>query len=415
MGSQTVTPEARAVEQEPAVPPPSSNTRGRSRAFLIFGLVLLIAAAVAVFWWLGARQFEETDDAQVDAHLNSITSRIDGTITAVYVDDNQAVKTGMPLVDLDQRDYRVSLNQAVAQLSQAQSTVVAEQPQVPLTQVESSTSISSGESDVANAQAALAAAEGERAADAAKLTEAEANSARAQADLLRFQRLVAQDEISKQDYDGAVAAAKAQAAIVAQNRALVEAANRTVDGRRAQLASSRSKLSQYQTSAPSQLAIRRATVRSNQAGAQAARAQVDQAQLRLSYTKIVAPVNGIVMKRSAEVGAHIAAGQQLLQVAQINDLWITANFKETQLAAIRPSQAATVHVDALKQDFEGYVESIGGSTGAVSSVLPPENATGNYVKVVQRIPVRIRLKPGQPNLEKLRPGMSVEPRVRIGA
>ncbi len=415
MSSQTVTPEAPAIQRTAGTPAASSNTRGRARAFLIFGLVLLAAAIGAVFWWLGARQYETTDDAQVDAHLNSVNSRIDGTITAVYVDDNQAVKAGMPLVELDPRDYQASLNQSLAQLSQAQSTVIAEQPQVPLTQVESSTSISSGESDVANAQAALATAQGERASDAAKLIEAEANSAKAQADLQRYQRLVAQDEISKQDYDAAVAAAKAQAAIIQQNRALVEAADRTVDGRRAQLASSQSKLSQYRTSAPSQLAIRRATVRSNQAAAQAARSQVEQAQLKLSYTRILAPVDGIVLKRSAEVGAHVAAGQQLLQIAQINNLWITANFKETQLASVRPSQSASIHVDALKQDFQGYVESIGGSTGAVSSVLPPENATGNYVKVVQRIPVRIRLNPGQRNLDKLRPGMSVEPRVRIGS
>jgi membrane fusion protein, multidrug efflux system len=127
----------------------------------------------------------------------------------------------------------------------------------------------------------------------------------------------------------------------------------------------------------------------------------------------VAPVAGIVMKRSAEVGAHISAGQQLLQIAQIGDLWVTANFKETQLRAIRPGQAVSIRVDALKQSFDGYVDNLGAATGAVASVLPPENATGNFVKVVQRIPVRIRFKPNQDGLDRLRPGMSVEPDVRI--
>jgi membrane fusion protein (multidrug efflux system) len=154
-------------------------------------------------------------------------------------------------------------------------------------------------------------------------------------------------------------------------------------------------------------------VQSNQANAQVAQAAAEQAQLNLTYTKITAPVPGIVMKRSAEVGAHIAAGQELMEISQIDDVWVTANFKETQLRNIRPQQPVTIHVDALNQDFNGYVQDIGGSTGSVSSVLPPENATGNYVKVVQRIPVRIRFKPNQNGLNRLRPGMSVEPQVRI--
>jgi membrane fusion protein (multidrug efflux system) len=163
------------------------------------------------------------------------------------------------------------------------------------------------------------------------------------------------------------------------------------------------------------MALRRAAVASEQASVKTAQVQVEKAQLNLAYTKITAPVSGIVMKRSAEVGAHVAAGQQLLTIAQIDDIWVTANFKETQLRNIRPQQPATLHVDSLRQDFEGYVENIGGSTGAISSVLPPENATGNYVKIVQRIPVRIRFKKDQKGLERLRPGMSVEPEVRIGA
>ena len=392
----------------------AGNTRGRRRAFTIFFIVLFIVGLSGFLYWLQIRRFESTDDAQVDAHLNPISARIDGTITKVYVDDNQMVKAGDPLVELDPSDYKVALDQALAQLVQARSMVVAQQPNVPITQVENTTNISTGVADVANAQAALAAAERDRDSAAAKVTESEANNARAQADLARYKLLIAKEEVSEQEYDQIVAAAKAQAAAVTSNQASLQAAAQTVDQRRAQLEEAQSRLAQYRRNAPQQLAIRRATVESQQASANTAQTQVEQAQLKLSYSRITAPVSGIVMKRSAEVGAHISAGQQLLVIAQIADLWVTANFKETQLRNLRPGEAASIHVDALRQDFDGYVENIGGSTGAVSSVLPPENATGNYVKVVQRIPVRIRFKPNQQGLDRLRAGMSVEPNVRIG-
>jgi membrane fusion protein (multidrug efflux system) len=175
-----------------------------------------------------------------------------------------------------------------------------------------------------------------------------------------------------------------------------------------------SRLRQYEQTGAHQVAIRQAAVRSQVANSQSAQAQLEQAQLRLSYTKIVAPVSGIAMKRSAEVGARVAAGQPLVTIAQDDELWVTANFKETQLAVLRPRQTARIYVDALHRNFDGYVDTIGGSTGAVSSVLPPENATGNYVKVVQRIPVRLRFRPNQDGLALLRAGMSVEPEVLIG-
>ncbi|HZS56079.1 MAG TPA: HlyD family secretion protein [Bryobacteraceae bacterium] len=417
MSTQIQTPETE-VKSPVAAPPkaspsPARVTKGRRRAFTIFFAILLIIGAGGVLYWLHARNFESTDDAQVDAHLIPVTSRVDGTVIRVYVEDNQTVKAGDPLVDLDPRDYQAALDQALAGLSQARSLVIAQQPNIPITQVENTTNISTGEADVANAQAALSAAERDRESDAARLTEAEANNARAQADLARYKLLIAKEEVSQQEYDQVVAAAKAQQATVAAAEATLQSAAQIVDQRRAQLAQAQSKLAQYRNNAPQQIAIRRATVQSNQASAQSAQAQVKQAQLKLGYTKITAAVAGIVMSRSAEVGAHIAAGQQLMQIAQIGDLWVTANFKETQLRNIQPQQAATIHVDALKQDFDGYVENIGGSTGSMASVLPPENATGNYVKVVQRIPVRIRFKPNQNGLDRLRLGMSVEPEVRI--
>jgi membrane fusion protein (multidrug efflux system) len=402
----------------PLVPPvgdkkPEPVTRGRGRAFTIFFVVLLIAAGVGIYFWLQSREFESTDDAEVEAHLNSISSRVDGSITHVYVDNNQIVKAGDPLVDLDPRDFQVTIDQTRAQLAQARSQVTAQQPNVPIMQVESSTNITGAEADVANAEAAVGVAERDRESAAARLAEAQANAAKAQADLARYTMLIKNEEVSEQEFDQVAANAKAQDASVAANRAAVESAGRTVEQRRAQVAQVKTRLSQYMTNAPAQLAIRQANVQSQQANAQTAQAMLEQAELKLSYTKIVAPAAGIVLKRSAEVGERINAGQQLLMIAQIADIWVTADFKETQLHNIHPGQSARIHVDALGQDFEGYVETIGGSTGAISSVLPPENATGNYIKIVQRIPVRLRFKPNQNGLDRLRPGMSVEPDVRI--
>jgi membrane fusion protein, multidrug efflux system len=390
-------------------------TRGRGRAFTIFFLFLAVAAGVGIYFWLQSREFESTDDAEVEAHLNSISSRVDGAIIKVYVDDNQIVKVGDPLVDLDPRDFQVAVDQARGQVAQASSQVTAQQPNIPITQIESSTNITGAEADVANAEAAVGVAERDRESAAARLAEAQANAAKAQADLSRYKLLIKNEEVSQQEFDQVAATAQAQQAAVDANRANVESAGRTVQQRQAQLAQVKSRLSQYTTNAPALLAIRQANVQSQRANEQTSQAMLEQAELKLGYTKIVAPAAGIVLKRSAEVGERINAGQQLLMIAQIGDIWVTANFKETQMHNIHPGQSARIHVDALRLDFEGYVETIGGSTGAVSSVLPPENATGNYIKVVQRIPVRLRFKPNQNGLDRLRPGMSVEPDVRIGS
>ncbi len=402
----------RTLRPMPAPPP---VTRGRGRAFIIFFLLLFIAAGVGIYFWLQSRQFESTDDAEVEAHLNAISSRVDGAVTRVYVDDNQFVKAGDPLVDLDPRDFQVTIDQARAQVAQARSQVTAQRPNVPITQIESSTNITGAEADVANAEAAVGVAERDRESAAARLAEAQANAAKAKADLARYTLLIKNEEVSQQEFDQVAATTKAQDAAVDANRANVEAAARTVQQRQAQVAQVKSRLAQYQSNAPAQLAIREANVQSQQANQQTAQAMLEQAELKLSYTKIVAPAAGIVLKRSAEVGERINAGQQLLMIAQIDDIWVTANFKETQMHNIHPGQSTRIHVDALRLDFEGYIETIGGSTGAISSVLPPENATGNYIKIVQRIPVRLRFKPNQSGLDRLRPGMSVEPDVRIGS
>jgi len=404
---------ASPADSSVTAPPPPSATRGRGKAFAIFFAVLILAAIGGTLYWMHIRQFETTDDAEVDGHLNAISPRVEGTILKVYVDDNQVVKAGDPLVDLDPRDYQVALDQAEAQLAQAQTMVSAQQPNIPITQVQNSTNISGSEADLANAQAALATAERDVETARARLLEAEANNEKAQADLERYKTLIAKEEVSKQEFDSVASTAKAQAAGVSAAKGTVEADLQIVNQKRALVAQSQSRLTQYQRNAGSELAVRRAAVISEEASAKTSQVQVEKAKLNLAYTKVTAPVNGIVMKRSAEVGMHVAAGQQLLTIAQTEDLWVTANFKETQLRNIKPKQSVVLHVDALNQDFQGYVDDVGGATGAITSVLPPENATGNFVKVVQRIPVRIRFNKNQAGMERLRPGMSVEPEVRV--
>ena len=392
---------------EPGPPRP----RRRNRGLLIAGVIGILILIGGFLFWRYAQTYESTDDAQVDGHLNAIASRIQGTITAVYVDANQQVSAGQVLADLDPRDYQVATDQAKAQVSQAEAQIQAENPNIPITQTTTATTSSMMLAEVHTAEAAVAAAEGEYAAALARLREAEANNAKAQADVARYKLLVDKDEIPRQQYDQVVATAKALEAGVESNRASADSARKIVDQRRAQVEEAKTRLTQVAENAPQQLAISRANLNSRQAGAQMAKAQLERALLDLSYTKIVTPISGIVSKRAAEVGNRVQPGQQLFMIAQTSDLWVTANFKETQLRRMRPGLPVTIEVDAFKQKFDGYVESMPAATGAISSLLPPENATGNYVKVVQRLPTRIRFKQGQAGLERLRPGMSVVPTV----
>jgi membrane fusion protein, multidrug efflux system len=298
-------------------------------------------------------------------------------------------------------------------LAQARSQLAGERPSVPSTEVQNSTNILGAQADVAGAQAAVATAERDRDQAEAQVLQQEAANARAQSDLERYTILAVKQEISKIDFDQSDSNAKQQAANLQAVQAALLAAARTVDQRKAQLDQARSKLVQNEQNAAPQLSIRHASVDQQRANLQTAEAQLEQAQLNLNYAKIVAPVSGVVMKRFAQVGARVNAGQQLLTISEIGYLWVTANFKETQLLHMHPGQHASIHVDSLDRDFTGSVDSIGGATGSIASTLPPENATGNYVKVVQRIPVRITLDPNQDGLDMLRPGMSVEPNVHV--
>jgi membrane fusion protein, multidrug efflux system len=390
-----------------------SNAEGRRRTLLFAAIVGIVILVGAVSFWLYSRTYESTDDAQVDGHLNGITARIDGDVKAVHVEENQSVKSGDVLVELDPRDYEVAVEQAQAQLLKAQAGERAENPNLPITQSNSETSVSTSKSEVANAEAGLAAAERDQLAAQSRLQEVEANNSKAQADVARYKALVEKDEVSRSEYDQVIATSRALAASVESARASAEAAQKVVDQRRAQLDEARGRMESATVNAPNQVAISRANLQSKQADVQAMKAQLDRAQLDLSYCKIIAPVAGVVTKRTAEAGEHVSKGQRLVTLADLADLWVTANFKESQLKQMHAGQSVTISVDAFDQDFDGTVEAMPGSTGSVTSLLPPENATGNYVKVVQRLPVRIRFKPGQPGLERLRPGMSVVPKVWV--
>lgn len=427
--SQTQTPEA-PPQNQPQQPPqgaqapkperkpetkPKKSMGRRIREhpikFLIFLIVLVAAVIIGMRLWAYFDSYESTDDAQIDGDIYAVTSRIAGTIKAVYVEDNQQVKAGQLLVELDPRDFDVALSQSQAALNESRSLVAVAQPNVPLTSVTTETTLATSATDIAQQRAAVAGAQRDHESALADVRKAEADNIKAQADLSRYKQLVAKDEISQQQYDQADAAAKAAAANVDANRAKAEAAERAIEEAQAKLEQAQTKQTEAQRNRPQEIAIQNATVRSREASAARQQTLVDQAQLNLTYTKIVAPVDGVIGKKNAEPGQQVAPGQQLMADVPLGNIWVTANFKETQLKKMHPGQRATIHVDSYDKDYEGTVESVAGATGARFSLLPPENATGNYVKVVQRVPVRIRIKEGQDPNHELRPGMSVDPKV----
>jgi membrane fusion protein (multidrug efflux system) len=335
----------------------------------------------------------------VDGYITAVSSRVSGTVVAVHFDDNQQVKQGDVLVELDPADLQVALAQGRAAVAQAQAQLEAEQPGVSITETTNRTALDTLQRAIDNAQADLEAVSRE-------LDQAEATNRYAQQQKQRAVDLLAQKVIPQQEYDQRVSAADAAAAVVATAR-------KHIDQRRATLASAQSRLAETRANNPRTLVEKQATLSVRQANLQLAKAQLNQAELNLSYAKVTAPVAGVLGKRSVNVGDRIQPGQQLFSLTQTGNEWITANFRETQIERMRIGQPVEVHVDSLDKDFTGKVQSFAAATGSRFSLLPPENATGNYVKVVQRIPVRIALDPNQPGMDRLRPGMSAEPKVRV--
>lgn len=388
-------------------------SRRGSPAFRIGLIITLIALIVAgIFVYRYVTSYESTDDAQVDGHLNSVSPRISGHVIKLNVDDNQLVEAGTVLVEIDPADYQVAYDKAKADFENAQAAAVAAGVTVPITDVSTSTQISSTEAEVASARAGIAAAKQQLEAAKAQLAQAEANDVKAQNDLARYKQLIEKQEISQQQYDQAFAAAAASTATVNAARATADAAQQQVTQAQDRLVSAEANWRNAQT-APRQMQVVHSRAASAVAEAQLKKAELDQALLNLQYTKITAPVSGVVSNRTVEVGQNVSPGQELMKIIPLNDVWITANYKETQLRYMRVGQPVTIDVDGNRKTYKGKVDSIAGASGARFSLLPPENATGNYVKVVQRVPVKIVLDPGENGDHFLRPGMSVEPKVWI--
>lgn len=405
---------SRKAAKDPQKPDsgPTANGKRMARAKIIAPIVALLLAAVAAVTYRSYAGWESTDDAQIDGYINPISSRVAGYITNVYVDDNQYVKAGTLLAQIDPKDYEVAVASAQATLANDLATADASQVNVPVISVNTSSQLVSAEADVANARAGISAAEQQLAAARAAVLQAEANSDKAQDDVKRYKQLVDRQEISEQLYVQAVQTSNGAAAAVQAATANVHAAQDAVRQAQSRLAQASASVESAQTG-PQQIRIQRSRAVAASAAAQKSKAALEQSQLNLGYTRIVAPVDGVVAKRSAQPGQYIAPGQQLMAVVPLDDLWVTANFKETQLQNMRPGDLVKIHVDAYGRTYSGHVESIAGGTGAVFSLLPPENATGNYVKVVQRLPVRLRLDKGQDPDRRLRPGMSVVPDVYV--
>jgi membrane fusion protein (multidrug efflux system) len=396
---------------------------------ILFAVVILAAiAAIPIYSYYASR--ESTDDAQINGHIVPISPRISGTVIAVLVNDNQYVTAGTELVRLDPADYKVALDKAKADYADAEARTVEAQSNVPITAIETASQIKTTSAAVIEARAGVSSAQQQvNAANArlasarAKVVEAQANSDKARKDLARYKTLVDKDEISKQQYDSAEAAAQAMAAQVDTARAGVTEAQHNVDVAQAMLSQSQARLNsamvdqrQIQHSAPQQRAANEARYKAAQAAVQQKQTAIEQANLNLGYTVLRAPVSGLVSKKNAEPGMIVAPGQQLMAIVPLDDIWVTANFKETQLNRMRIGQQVEIDVDAYGgRSYRGHVDSIAAASGAKFSLLPPENATGNYVKVVQRVPVKIVLEPGQNQDHILRPGMSVVPTVLLNS
>jgi len=391
--------------------PPSRYKRSNSRRNILIVVIALVVLAGGFFLWRYLGTYESTDDAEVDAHLYPVSARISGYVTKVNVDDNQYVQKGALLVEIDPKDYEVAVDQAKANLANAEATAQSLNISVPITSVSTSSQLKFAASGVEDAGAGIVNAEKQVAAAHAQLEAAEANDVKAQDDLRRYKALVDKQEVAAQVYDQALATARSSTASVSAARDNEAAAEQAVQQARSRLGQSEASRQSAETG-PQQVSSAQARARAAIADVQQKRALLEQAQLNLQYTQIVAPISGEVNK-TVVVGLNVQEGQQLLTVVPLDEVWVTANFKETQLKHMQVGQRAEIHIDSSGQTLKGHVDSIGGATGPLLSLLPPENATGNYVKIVQRVPVKIVLNPGQNKDRRLRPGMNVVPDVYL--
>jgi membrane fusion protein (multidrug efflux system) len=398
----------------------------RSAARIILPIVIVILVVGGYFLWKHFDAYESTDDAQIDGHVNAISARISGNVIQVLTDDERYVKAGDVLVRIDPQDYQVAVAKAEADLADAEAALQGSRVDVPITSTNTASQLKTANSvrtdadaGLVGAQRQLEAAQARRDTAQAQVREAAANYKKAGDDVTRYKLLVAKDEISQQQYDNAVSTADAAKATLEARAAAVAEAEQNIRAAQSGVEQANAKIPQADASiqaamtAPQQVRVSQSRAKSAQAQVAQRRALLDQAKLNLGYCVIVAPVSGIVGKKTVEVGQNISPGEQLMAVVPLEDIWVTANFKETQLRRMRPGQVVKFSVDAYSREYTGKLEGVGGASGSRFSLLPPENATGNYVKVVQRIPVRIDLDPGQNDDHRLRPGLSVDPKVYV--
>ena len=406
---------------------PVDPRRKRNIRFVLLALLVVAAiVAIPIYAYYAAR--ESTDDAEIDGHIVPVSPRVSGTIVEVLVNDNQTVKIGDPLVRLDKADSEVAQAQAEAQLANAEAGTAESGANVPLTTINTSSQISTSSSGVNEAEATVASSAQAVNSARAKVTAAnadlagrQANLIKAQKDLKRFESLVSKDEISRQDFDAATAAEQSAEAEVESSKANVIASQNAMDEAIAQMNVSKARFStalvqrrQSEQTKPREQELTEARLKASQAMVKQAQANLNQARLNLGYTSLVSPVNGIVSRKSAELGMRVSPGQELMAIVPLDDVWVTANFKETQLKKMVVGQKVELEADTFGgRKYHGHIESLAAASGAKFSLLPPENATGNYVKVVQRLPVKILLEPGENTDFNLRPGMSVTPTVLL--
>ncbi|MGA2742429.1 MAG: HlyD family secretion protein [Bryobacteraceae bacterium] len=410
----------------PASTRPLPRKTRRSPARIVVPIVIVILLVAGYFAWKHFSAYESTDDAQIDGHINAISARIDGNVIQVLTDDEKYVKAGDVLVRIDPRDYEVAVAKAEADLADAEAALQGSRVDIPITSTNTASQLKTAHSGRVDAEAALTGAQHQLDAAQARLETAKAQVRQAAADykkagddVARYKLLVAKDEISQQQYDTAVSTADSAKATVDARIAAVGEAEQNIKAAQSAVEEASARIPQADASiqaamtAPQQVAVTETRAKSAQAQVAQRRALLNQAKLNLGYCTIVAPVSGVVGKKTVEVGQNISPGQQLMAVVPLDDIWVTANFKETQLRRMKPGQRVKFSVDAYTREYTGRLEGLGGASGSRFSLLPPENATGNYVKVVQRIPVRIDLDPGQNDDHRLRPGMSVDPKVYV--
>jgi len=406
-GSEGIT--THAFKIRPSKPQPKAVPRWAYASIA----VALVAASMSL-WWLHARHFETTDDAQVDGHINVVSSRISGTVVYVNprIENNQYVESGTLLVELDPSDYEAALDHARADLATREGSARSADVNVPITNASAFSQLTLAEAAVDEAEAALATEEANRAAAQHRVQQDQAISARAERDRIRYKSLVEAGVVSQLDYDAREAEALADAQTVDADLALVRAEEQKIAQGKKLILQREAQVGAART-APERVSDAKAKSESSIGQVSQAKSDVRTAELNLGYTKIYAPVSGVIGRKTVELGHRIQPGQSLLAIVPLDDIWVTADFKETQLKYMRAGQPVTVHVDTFGQDYQGTVENLPGAAGTLFSLLPPENASGNFVKVVQRLPIQIRFNSDQDPQHLLRPGMSVEPTVKV--